>query len=146
MVSIFFFFKYWPEKKNASRDIIFLGCVHHGQDLVLKCATSVSLMRTGEVNNTLNSVLGVSDYSLYTVFNKFKAKNWGPYQMLYFWFVITFTHFFKYGPYIRAPIFCYNFLKFKTDWKIKANKFRKGCSRFYVDINSSCFIRNLQYR
>lgn len=64
---IFYFFKYWPEKKNASRDIIFLGCVHHGQDLVLKCATSVSLMRTGEVNNTLNSVLGVSDYSLYTV-------------------------------------------------------------------------------
>lgn len=58
-------------------------------------------MRTGEVNNTLNSVLGVSDYSLYTVFNKFKAKNWGQYQMLYFWFVITFTHFFKYGPYNR---------------------------------------------
>lgn len=67
MVSIFFFFQILTRKKNASRDIIFLGCVHHGQDLVLKCATSVSLMRTGEVNNTLNSVLGVSDYSLYTV-------------------------------------------------------------------------------
>lgn len=68
MVSIYFlFFQILTRKKNASRDIIFLGCVHHGQDLVLKCATSVSLMRTGEVTNTLNSVLGVSDYSLYTV-------------------------------------------------------------------------------
>lgn len=61
------FFSNIDQQKNASRDIIFLGCVHHGQDLVLKCATSVSLMRTGEVTNTLNSVLGVSDYSLYTV-------------------------------------------------------------------------------
>lgn len=60
------FFKYWPEKKMPA-ETIFLECVHHGQDLVLKCATSVSLMRTGEVTNTLNSVLGVSDYSLYTV-------------------------------------------------------------------------------
>lgn len=32
-----------------------LRCFHHGQNLVTKCVTSVSLMRTGEVNNTLNS-------------------------------------------------------------------------------------------
>lgn len=69
------FFSNIDQQKNASRDIIFLGCVHHGQDLVLKCATSVSLMRTGEVNNTLNSVIArewVTTLSI--LFNKCKAK------------------------------------------------------------------------
>lgn len=69
------FFSNIDQQKNASRDIIFLGCVHHGQDLVLKCATSVSLMRTGEVNNTLNSEIArewVNTLSI--LFNKCKAK------------------------------------------------------------------------
>lgn len=71
----FFFFQMLTRKKNVSRDTMILRCFHHGQNLVTKCATSVSLMRTGEVNNTLNSEIArewVNTLSI--LFNKCKAK------------------------------------------------------------------------
>lgn len=63
------------KKKDVSRDTMILRCFHHGQDLVTKCVTSVSLLRTGEVSNTLNSVIArgwVTTLSI--LFNKCKAK------------------------------------------------------------------------
>lgn len=72
---LFFFFQMLTRKKNVSRDTMILRCFHHGQNLVTKCATSVSLMRTGEVNNTLNSEIArewVNTLSI--LFNKCKAK------------------------------------------------------------------------
>lgn len=71
----FFFFQMLTRKKNVSRDTMILRCFHHGQNFVTKCATSVSLMRTGEVNNTLNSEIArewVNTLSI--LFNKCKAK------------------------------------------------------------------------
>lgn len=74
-ISCFFSNVDLSRKKNVSRDTMILPCVHHGQDLVTKCATSVSLMRTGEVNNTINSEIArewVTTLSI--LFNKCKAK------------------------------------------------------------------------